>query len=839
MLAGFAFFSNCLFAEAAGSRLISDQLSPVGAQLCLAVDGTKPLVPAPGATVIPPADGKPILITDIFYPIIVARCDTLDAKTPALWTATDARELRVSVNNKPMCLSARYMSNFVPLLDPYLAAFDANKPGTTFAYLVGDLKKGGTLNEERLRANPDFVAAPCGRGDAADHWLYDELSGTVSGSGGWDDKRSRARRCVTIHGDWTKRPPLHDAGMPVSAADCASDLRSYSRVGPAHQHWQMSEGKAALPTYLAPNQHDYFSGAAGLPIVGPLGRCLTADPSGLAVTSDCDGRVEQNWKIVGNMIKRGEADECLTREANGAVKVNLCNNVANQQWLYSVKEPTPNPAWLRPTAYGRIAPIDNADQCLAVTRDPFADPARQRNPLRLAVCASEPPLKTSWFEISKVRTIRVAVLRHSDNDGSNPAMGKASDAAIKATVEELVLHLSEQYQVAGVRFVFDPEHDFLKVNDTVANQQVVATPDGKPDYDPGNRIQRVAAQTMYGKLTISLAIGMQGGASSGNLVEFEPAKSIDPIGRWPIPELGLNTQVPKDKAGLPAIGYHVAERSLSASAGTVQHEAHELGHYFGLGHTFDRGHLGDTPDDMSDGKPLLQLGSVMCGNLQTVTVNGRPITSDKLNNESYWGCNLGRTHNSLSPLQLGKISWELDNFLNRYPLVACQPLGPYDANRVECENQESLALCQQTSSALKTKTGTGMECQLGGTFTRAMTSALQYPAVRYLLEKTPDGAALIKKLAGDAPHAALPPQKLSAVLGALSAGKNLPLTMAMVNRLKDLRDLSAQRSPGLAKSGFVVQGEALTAGDQRILNDLAKKIITPAFVANVPSILSQ
>jgi hypothetical protein len=35
-----------------------------------------------------------------------------------------------------------------------------------------------------------------------------------------------------------------------------------------------------------------------------------------------------------------------------------------------------------------------------------------------------------------------------------------------------------------------------------------------------------------------------------------------------------------------------------------------------------------------------------------------------------------------------------------------------------------------------------------------------------------------------------------------------------------------------------VQGEALTAGDQRILNDLAKKIITPAFVANVPSILS-
>jgi hypothetical protein len=118
-----------------------------------------------------------------------------------------------------------------------------------------------------------------------------------------------------------------------------------------------------------------------------------------------------------------------------------------------------------------------------------------------------------------------------------------------------------------------------------------------------------------------------------------------------------------------------------------------------------------------------------------------------------------------------------------------------------------------------------------------MTNALQYPAVRYLFEKTPEGASLMSKLAGATPRAVLPAQKVSAVMGALSAGKNLPLTMAVVNRVKTLEELAGQKSPALAKTGFVVQGAALAAGDQRILTELAKQVITPAFVANVPSIL--
>src|SRR3954471_15767177 len=99
---------------------------------------------------------------------------------------------------------------------------------------------------------------------------------------------------------------------------------------------------------------------------------------------------------------------------------------------------------------------------------------------------------------------------------------------------------------------------------------------------------------------------------------------------------------------------------------------------------------------------------------------------------------LGRPHdNSFSPLQLGKASWVLNNQLNRYPLVACQPIDSYDANKVECENAESLALCQQTAAYIKDKFGIVMACQMGGTYARAIAAALQQPAVLHLLQKTP------------------------------------------------------------------------------------------------------
>ena len=104
---------------------------------------------------------------------------------------------------------------------------------------------------------------------------------------------------------------------------------------------------------------------------------------------------------------------------------------------------------------------------------------------------------------------------------------------------------------------------------------------------------------------------------------------------------------------------------------------------------------------------------------------GRPVTPDRLNNQGYWGCNLGRTRNAFSPMQLGKAFWVLNNQLNRYPLVACHPMHPYDANRVECENAESLALCRETADYLTRRGAAGLACAAGGRYSRAIATALQ------------------------------------------------------------------------------------------------------------------
>src|SRR5713101_3630169 len=265
-------------AQPAAFGIVSDQKSTVtGAELCLAVDRAKPLVPDRGAPVVPPPVSKPFSISGTFYPVVSVRCDALTADIPSQWTLTDTRDIRIIVNGTPMCLSARFMTSFVPLLEPLLRAFKADEAGSPFAYLAGDLKPGGKVNADRLRANPDLVVSSCGRAEAADHWVFDDITGTISGPAGFDDKGQRRRQCVTMHGDWRVRPPKHDAGMPVSAANCP-DLRSFTRSGIfAHQRWNVTAGKDALPTYRPPEPKDYFSGAGALPITGPMGRCLTAD----------------------------------------------------------------------------------------------------------------------------------------------------------------------------------------------------------------------------------------------------------------------------------------------------------------------------------------------------------------------------------------------------------------------------------------------------------------------------------------------------------------------------------------------------------------------------------
>src|SRR5262249_50230074 len=155
-------------------------------------------------------------------------------------------------------------------------------------------------------------------------------------------------RCVTMHGDWGVRPPRNDAGMPVSAANCP-DLWSFNRAAvPAHQRWTTPDAREAWPTY-AHDPKDYFSGARGQPIVGPMGRCLTADlTQKIAVTSDCDGRVEQDWVVEGELMRlgpKGANGDCLDMAADRKVVLVACSAAAGQKWTYVVKDHVPNPRW--------------------------------------------------------------------------------------------------------------------------------------------------------------------------------------------------------------------------------------------------------------------------------------------------------------------------------------------------------------------------------------------------------------------------------------------------------------------------------------------------------------
>ena len=645
--------------------------------------------------------------------------------------------------------------------------------------------------------------------EATDFWVYDPVLGIISGPGGFDAKGRRTPQCVTVHGDWSVRPHRYDAGMPVGTAPCP-DLWSFDRAAvPAYQRWTTPDARDAWPTYAPPDPKDYFSGARGQPIVGPMGRCLTADlPSGAAVTLDCDGRAEQDWIVEGEQIRLGPKGDCLERAADGKAVLAACSGAAGQKWRYVVRDPIPNPRWRNADVFGQLHPEGDTAQCLAVTDDPFVDPMRQRNPLRVVACGATLPRQTSWFRSTSVRTVRVALLRFSNDDGSNPALGARSEADLQRAMESMVVALSAHYHALGVRFVFDPDHDYLMVKDTVANTQIRTHADAA-----AARITRVAAGPLYGKLVIVITAGMgSGGFSDGSIAEFEPARVVRHVDRTPNP-VKIDT-LPRDKAGVPAIAYFVAETSITARPDSVGHHAHEVGHYLGLLHTFNPDEFADTPDDVGNGDVWIKAGAMTCGNPRSIAVNGKRVTPDRDNNEGYWGCNLGRAHNSFSPMQLGKANWVLNNQLNRYPLVACQPTHPYDANRVACENAPSLALCRETSDYLLRKTGAALTCGSGGRFTRAIAKALDEPAVLALLRDTAPGRMLMSKLAGQpAKDKPLAPAAFGAVTGALKDARNLAVTMAMVDRLQEF-ERPAQPASALAATTF-----------------------TPAFIANVPAIV--
>ena len=810
--------------RAVAFEIVSDQReSGTNARLCVAVDQRRAFT-APKGAVIKLQIHPDVPVSGTFYPVVVMPCDQPGADFPMQWRMTDTREFRITVRGTEMCLSSRTLPGFEPLIDAWLAAYKAAEPGSPYAYLNRDY----TADDKgaRQRHSPPLLVNACGRGDAVDFFVYDELTGTISTPRG-------KRTCAGLLYDTALRPTAYKAGMPVNVTYCP-ELRSYRRDGPTAVRWTLNGHKEPLPTYRAPDPAAYFGGADGLPITGPMGRCLSAEGTNL-VTSDCDGRVEQTWKSVGKAIRLGAQGDCLTLGAGGAAALSPCNDDASQRWVYRVREPVPNAKWLNADVYGQFHPEDKPDQCLVTALDPFADTMRQRNPVKVMACSGVKPRQTSWFRPTHVRTVRLAVHRYANDDGGNAANGTATDDQVKALAERLAFRLSEYYARAGIRFVFVPEHDFARTNETATNQAPKRKPDGSPNLDASLRASRISGTTHYGKVALVTIAAFVGGGSSGGVAEFEVARMVEHISRRPEPSYHHVPGLPLDRFGLPAVSNHVGQNSVTDTIDFVSFQSHELGHYFGLYHTFNPDPLGDTPDEVLPAA-WEALGANACVNTRTLMVNGKAVTPDRINNEGYFGCIIGRGYSGFSPLQLAFMSFMLDNQLNRYPLVACQPRAAYNANLVECENAESLALCRQTSGYLKAKNGTAHTCEVGGRYTREIAAALQYPAVRYLLQSTIAGTSIVNKLAGLNPKGGPPPiSTFNAVTDALKANKNLPLTMAMVTRLNEFRQ-AASRNASLARTGFVAGGPDIAAADRKAVEGLAAQTFAPGFIEKVPKI---
>jgi hypothetical protein len=98
---------------------------------------------------------------------------------------------------------------------------------------------------------------------------------------------------------------------------------------------------------------------------------------------------------------------------------------------------------------------------------------------------------------------------------------------------------------------------------------------------------------------------------------------------------------------------------------------------------------------------------------------------------------------------------------------------------------------------------------------------------------------LMNKLAGS-PVQDKPQDRASfaAILDALKANRNLPLTMALVQRFGELEERAAKSHSPLTKSAFG-SGASLTNPEQQAIGAMSGQILPPAFIANVPRLVSR
>ena len=811
-------------------------IAGLNGKTCLAVDRSRRIDLA--RVSMQPRSGIPAKpVTDTYFAIVIAPCAAPPAEYPSSWTFTDTREMRITVDGASYCLSARLMENFVPLLEPYLKAFGADQPGSSFAYIAKDLRPNGTPNLDRLRRTSNLVAASCRQKEGYDFWHYDDLNGMLSTSADTDDLGARGSLCLTIHADWSVRPTRFQAMMPVGLYVCPPGAARGTRNNVvSQQQWKLSSGLEFLPTYKAADPGQYFDGTEGLPIVGPMGRCLTGEPAtALVVTSDCDGRSEQQWRSSGAQIRLGSTANCLTRTREGPATLKPCTQSPEQAWDYVVADPTPNPRWQGGDVYARIFPTGNSNLCLVVRLDPFVDPMQQRNPVAVAGCETVLPRQTSWFRTERIKTIALGIVRVADDDGTNAAMGTATEEAVKKSAVGYAANLSRHFLSLGVRFVFDPETGYRQLNNSAANRIGNGSAFLHPESpEPNLALTPVVGHEFYGRMSIVVVGKAGGGAAWGANLDFDPARNIIPITRKSSINPKTFDQLARDRAGLKMASTLIREGAVSASWFSSSHYAHEAGHYFGLYHTFSPDPYADTPEDTKGGDAWKQMGITVCGNPRSVTIEDKTFTPDRTNSEGYFGCLFGRSSNAFSPMQLGYMHWMLEHQLNRYPLVACQPLAAYDANRLECESSESLSICLQNAAFFKRTGGPNLICEPGGNHSRTIARFLRTPAVRHLLLATGTGKAVLNRLSGAQSRGRV---NVEALATALIGNRNLAVTMALNTRFAELEAALKAKNPGSSEAAFSVSSPALAPPAIRVIDGFAPTVFTEGFIANLPALL--
>ena len=503
-----------------------------------------------------------------------------------------------------------------------------------------------------------------------------------------------------------------------------------------------------------------------------------------------------------------------------------------------MRDPLAGKDWVNAQVFGQLRPLDEPSKCLGVVKDPFSDPWLRRNPLKVLDCSGVEPRQTSWFVTKNVQTVRVALLRFGHSPDHLP-LPKRGDDELKATFQLEMERLSAQYRRLGVRFVFDPDHDFLHIEDKVAD-------DPKNGKAIAAAIAKIAADQFYGKITVALSErGTPGGTSAWN-VEYDPDRSVDPVsgGKFDYVRWKQDSDSFFDKSGLPAVSNFIDVGAVEVRLDSLStlRQAQEFGRYFSLNPLHINPAPADAPEDNGNWRAWIDAGAPPCGNLARLSLNGKTFQPDRTNAEGPWGCAIGRSLSALTPMQLARADWTLRYQLDRIPLTACGPAGSYNGDVVRCDGEEALALCQETSAYLK-KISSGAEtlaCVRGGIIQDAIRKATQWPGLQFIFKSTPEGQALISALAGKGRSSGPVADKTyDDVMAALAAGKNAPAARALLNRVDELRQVATRENFGLAEAGFTgsKKQRPLKPAELDALKKYAGHFFEPGFIANVPAIL--